>query len=168
MITDRCASPLAKHGRARADARERTPSYCNGETGPPLTGGPVRSIEVPHASQIGGDPDHSIDARSDSSSCWSARRGRGVAEAERLQDAVEVQLREPAREVADPELVEQVLDLGGRQVDAETAQQALQSREAGDAATAGEAAEELAEQALAGLRVDRDDHGIGVGLAVEV
>src|SRR5215208_3478120 len=90
----------------------------------------------------------------------------GLAEAECLQDSVEVELRQPAGEVADAELIQEVLQLGRGQVHTEAAQEALQSGEIRDSATAGEAAEELAEQALVGLRVDRDDHGVVVGLAV--
>jgi len=85
-----------------------------------------------------------------------------------LEDAAEVELRQSAGQVGDPKLVEERLDLGRRQVDPEAAEQALQSTEAGDAPAAGEATEELAEQTLAGNRVDRDDHGVGVGLALEV
>src|SRR5581483_409580 len=95
--------------------------------------------------------------------------GRDVLpEAERLQDAVEVELREPAGQVADAELVQQVLQLSRRQVHAEAAEQALEPGEAGDATAAGEPAEELAQQTLAGHGGDRDDHGIVVGLAIEI
>src|SRR6185436_20244983 len=94
----------------------------------------------------------------------SAGRER-PAEAERLQDAVEVELRQSAGQVADAELVQQTLELGRGHVHAEAAQQALEPSEVGDAATAREPAQELTEQALVGLRVDPDDHGIVAGLA---
>jgi hypothetical protein len=77
-------------------------------------------------------------------------------------------LRQPGGKVADTELVQQVLELGRRQIQAEVAQQALQSAETVDARPASEAAEKLAEQALAGYCVDRDDDGAGLGLAVQI
>jgi hypothetical protein len=91
-----------------------------------------------------------------------------LAQTERLQDLVELGLREPAGDVGDAELAQEVLELGGGQVHPKAAEQALQSGEAVDAAAAGEAAEELAEQALAVHGVDRDDDGVSVGFAIEV
>lgn len=45
---------------------------------------------------------------------WTSAGREGLAEAERLQDAVEVELRQPAGEVADAELAQEVLELGRR------------------------------------------------------
>jgi hypothetical protein len=44
--------------------------------------------------------------------CGTSGGRDGLAEAERLQDAVEVELRQAAGEVADAELVQEVLELG--------------------------------------------------------
>jgi hypothetical protein len=50
-----------------------------------------------------------------------ASAGREVLEAERLQIAVEVELRQPAGQLADAELVQEALELGRRQVHPEAA-----------------------------------------------